>query len=96
MLQFQTAILEARDHLAQVQNTPVPECGPNSPAHLAFDPYIGRQLQMATPIRVISPPSFEQTCQTVEHYLNGLEELGLLASVPKISTWKVIATLASE
>ncbi|KAF5318081.1 hypothetical protein D9619_012186 [Psilocybe cf. subviscida] len=93
MLRFQTAILEARDHLAQVQDTPAPECGPNSPAHLAFDPYIGRQLQMATPIRVISPPSFEQTCQTVAHYLDGLEELGLLASVPKISTWKIAGNL---
>lgn len=91
MLKFQTAIQEARDHLVQVQDTPVPECDLNSPAHLAFDPYIGRQLQMATPIRVIVPPSFEQTCQTVAHYLDGLEELGLLASVPKISTWKVNA-----
>lgn len=87
--EFQRLVFSAKEHLAAVAASPPIECGDGSPAALAFDPYIGRRLQTATPIRVIPPPSFEQTCKTVGEFLDGLQEVGLLETVEDLSTWQV-------
>ncbi|KAF9557743.1 Mak10-domain-containing protein [Agrocybe pediades] len=93
-LEFQTLVFLAKDALRSVQATPPPtECLPDSPAQLAFDPYIGRGLQMAVPIRIITPPSFEETCAFFEHFLNGLYEVGVLETMDQITSWEIVGNL---
>ncbi|KAF8172074.1 Mak10 subunit, NatC N-terminal acetyltransferase-domain-containing protein [Pholiota molesta] len=91
--EFQRLVFSAKEHLAAVEASPPIECGDDSPAALAFDPYIGRRLQTATPIRVIPPPSFEQTCKKVGQFLDGLQEVGLLETVEDLSTWQAVGDL---
>jgi hypothetical protein len=88
-LEFQNHVSIAREHLHRVQNDQPPDIKPDSLAQFAFDPYIGRRLQMATPIRVVPPPTFEQTCKTLTHFLDGLHEIGILESVDDLTTWEV-------
>ncbi|KAF9480902.1 hypothetical protein BDN70DRAFT_877091 [Pholiota conissans] len=92
-IEFQRLVFAAKEHLAMVKASPTIECGDDSPAALAFDPYIGRRLQTATPIRVIPAPSFEQTCETVSRLLDGLQEVGLLETVSDLSTWQIMGDL---
>lgn len=87
--QFQYLLISARDHLKLVDTSPPIECGEDSLAQLAFDPYIGRRLQTATPIRIVTPPSFEDTCKFVGHFFDGLQEVGLLETVDVLGTWQV-------
>lgn len=89
--EFQRLVFAAKDHLHSVAANPPPDCGPESLAQLAFDPYIGRRLQMATPIRLVPPPSFEHTYKVVNTFLDGLYEIGLLETVDNLTTWQVWA-----
>ena len=82
-------ILRAHNHLRAIKSSPFPTPAPFSAATLAFDPYVGRTLQMATPIRVVAPPSFEDTCMAVERFLDGLFETSVLASSDHLTTWQV-------
>lgn len=86
---FQRLVFIAKGHLHTIEANPPPDCGPDSPAQLSFDPYIGRRLQMATPIRVIPPPSFGDTCKAVNNFLDGLYEVGVLETVDNLATWQV-------
>jgi len=87
--EYQNHVFLAKDSLQTIRATPSPEFSPDSHAQLAFDPYIGRRLQMATPIRVITPPSFQETCKFFGYFLDGLYEIGLLETVDQITTWEV-------
>ena len=82
-------ILRAHDHLRVIKSSPLPAPAPFSAAALAFDPYVGRTLQMATPIRVVTPPSFEDVCAAVERFLDGLFETSMLTSSDHLTTWQV-------
>jgi len=88
-LEFQNLIFLAKEHLHRVQIDQPSDVEPDSLAQLAFDPYIGRRLQMATPIRVVRPPTFEQTCKSLNHFLDGLHEIGILETVDNLTTWEV-------
>ncbi|KDR82005.1 hypothetical protein GALMADRAFT_221894 [Galerina marginata CBS 339.88] len=91
--EFQNLVFMAKDHLHTVQANPPLDQGPETLAHLAFDPYIGRRLQMATPIRIVPPPSFQDTCKTLNHFLDGLYEIGLLETVDQLTTWETVGNL---
>ena len=78
----------AREQLLVIQKHS-PECSPGSPAQLAFDPYIGRRLQIFTPIRVISPPDFQKTCDAIRSLLDGVDEINLLKDANELITWEV-------
>ncbi|KJA19072.1 hypothetical protein HYPSUDRAFT_144144 [Hypholoma sublateritium FD-334 SS-4] len=90
---FQHAVITGKDHLKLVESCPPIDCEDDSPAQLAFDPYIGRRLQTATPIRVVPPPSFEDTCRTVAYFFDGLQEVGLLETVEELNTWQLVGDL---
>jgi hypothetical protein len=92
--EFVQYIFLARGHLQKVKKA-VPPLSPlpSSPAALAFDPYVGRQLQMVTPIRVMTPRSFEDTCASVESLLDGLQEVSLLSTAEHLTTWVVCRIL---
>src|SRR5271168_2515249 len=81
-------IQSAREQLLVIQ-TYSPECSPESPAQLAFDPYIGRRLQMFTPIRVIPPPDLPKTCDAIRRLLDGFDEISLLRATNQLLTWEV-------
>ena len=78
----------AREQLLVIQ-TYSPECSLESPAQLAFDPYIGRRLQMFTPIRVIPAPDFQKTCDAIGRLLDGVHEISLLKDTNELITWEV-------
>ena len=82
----------AREQLLVVQ-TYSPECSSESPAQLAFDPYIGRRLQMFTPIRVIPLPDFRKTCDAIGRLLDGVDEISLLKDTNELITWEVSFSL---
>ena len=80
----------AKSALFVMQAFPSPSSvGPTVQA--VFDPHIGRQLQMSTPIRVIEPPSIEDTHKALSSFLDGLEQVAHLAGCTKLATWKVSA-----
>jgi hypothetical protein len=81
-------IQSAREQLLVIQ-TYSPECSPGSPAQLAFDPYIGRRLQMFTPIRVIPLPVLQKTCDAIGSLLDGVDEIRLLKDTNELITWEV-------
>ncbi|KAH9483568.1 N-alpha-acetyltransferase 35, NatC auxiliary subunit [Psilocybe cubensis] len=93
--EFQRLLLLARDHLHTVKSNPSPDCEPGSPAQLAFDPYIGRRLQTATPIRIVTPPSIEDTYKSLYRLLDGLYEVGLLETFDQITAWEIVGNLKS-
>lgn len=82
-------ILRARNHLREIKSSPLPAPAPFSAAALAFDPYVGRNLQVATPIRVVTPPSFIDTCRAVERFLDGLFDISVLSNSDHLTTWQV-------
>ena len=81
-------IQSAREQFFVIQKYS-PECSPESPAQLAFDPYIGRRLQMFTPIRVIPPPDLQKTCDAIRRLLDGFDEISLLRATNQLLTWEV-------
>jgi hypothetical protein len=81
-------VQSAREQLLVIQAYS-PECSPESPAQLAFDPYIGRRLQIFTPIRVISPPDLQKTCDAIRRLLDGVDEIRLLKNTNELITWEV-------
>lgn len=85
-------IQSAREQLFVIQKYS-PECSPESPAQLAFDPYIGRRLQMFTPTRVIPPPDFQKTCDAISRLLDGLDEISLLKTTNQLLTWETVGHL---
>ena len=94
--EFIQLIVLARDHLHAMKSGPSPpDPSPSSLVPLAFDPHVGRQLQMATPIRIVTPPPFEDTCKAMERFLDGLFDVCLLSSSEQLSTWQVWNFLSS-
>ena len=85
---FHDLVQSAREQLFVIR-TYSPECSSESPAQLAFDPYIGRRLQMFTPIRVIPPPDLQKTCDAIESLLDGIYEISLLKETNELITWDV-------
>lgn len=86
---FTQMLLRARQNLQAVKSNPIPTPAPVSAAVAAFDPYFCRKLQMTTPIRVVKPPSFEDTCGAVERFLDGLVAMTTLTSSSHLTTWQV-------
>ncbi|KAF9032977.1 Mak10 subunit, NatC N-terminal acetyltransferase-domain-containing protein [Panaeolus papilionaceus] len=89
--QYQRYLQEARIHLQVMEAFPSKPCSASSPAHRAFDPYIGRQLNMSTPIRVIEPPDLSQTIKFLQGFLENLDETSQLAPVSDLTTWEMVA-----
>ncbi|KAF8801418.1 hypothetical protein BYT27DRAFT_7198198 [Phlegmacium glaucopus] len=85
-------VQSAREQVLVIQ-TYSPECSPGSPAQLAFDPYIGRRLQMFTPIRVIPPPDLQKTCDAIRRLLDGIDEISLLKDMNELVTWETVGHL---
>ncbi|KAJ7215317.1 Mak10 subunit, NatC N-terminal acetyltransferase-domain-containing protein [Mycena haematopus] len=83
----------ARNHLHTVRTYPSPDLGPESPARLAFDPYIARKLNTTVPIRVIDVPPVTETWQSIDALLDGWEELRLLSLTVNVSTWELVGNL---
>ena len=92
---LQDLVQFAREQLLVIQ-TYSPECSSESPAQLAFDPYIGRRLQMFTPIRVIPPPDFQKTCDAIGRLLDGFDEISLLKDTNELITWEVSFSIFSS
>ncbi|PPQ65821.1 hypothetical protein CVT24_012048 [Panaeolus cyanescens] len=89
--EYEQFLQEARIHLQVIAAFPSQPCTPSSPAHRAFDPYIGRQLSMSTPIRIIEPPEFQQTIKFMQDFLDSLDETRQLAPVADLTTWEMVA-----
>jgi hypothetical protein len=87
--QFQDLIDVAHGHLAIIRAHPSPEPGPDSPAHLVFDPTFARHLNTFIPLRIIPVPIPEETWKWVDALLDGCRELSLLSQATNISTWDV-------
>ncbi|KAJ6567144.1 Mak10 subunit, NatC N-terminal acetyltransferase-domain-containing protein [Mycena capillaripes] len=90
---FLNLINVARNHLRTVQTYPSPDLGPESTAHLAFDPYIARKLNSSVPIRVIDVPPVTQTWDAIDILLDGWEEQRLLSLTSNVSTWEMVGNL---
>jgi hypothetical protein len=62
---------------------------PDSPAALAFDPYVTRQLSNTMPLQALTLPSQEVTWESLGSILDGFDDLSKLLTEPSISSWKV-------
>ena len=87
--QFQTLIREAHSVLDFVRAHPPPELDMNSPARLAFDPYIARRLVTFMPIRVLDLPPIDKTWNALEQLLHGWTEMAHLSISRSLLTWEV-------
>ncbi|KAJ7932709.1 Mak10 subunit, NatC N-terminal acetyltransferase-domain-containing protein [Mycena leptocephala] len=90
---FLDLINVARNHLRTVQTYPSPNLGPESTAHLAFDPYIARKLNSTVPIRVIDVPAATEAWASLDVLLDGWEEQRLLSMTANVSTWEIAGNL---
>jgi hypothetical protein len=86
---FLDLINVARNHLKTVRTYPSPAPGPESTAHLVFDPYIARKLNSTVPIRVIDVPPVSEAWDSIDVLLDGWEEQRLLSLTANVSTWEV-------
>ncbi|KAF7324457.1 hypothetical protein MSAN_02517700 [Mycena sanguinolenta] len=87
---FLTLVNVARNHFHTVRTYPSPEPAAESPARLAFDPYIARKLNSTVPIRVIDVPSVTEAWRSIDALLDGWEEQRLLSLTANVSTWEAI------
>ncbi|KAJ7494359.1 Mak10 subunit, NatC N-terminal acetyltransferase-domain-containing protein [Mycena galericulata] len=85
----------ARNHLKTVRTYPSPRPGPESTAHLAFDPYVARKLNSSVPIRVIDVPPVTETWDAIDELLDGWEEQRLLSVTANVSTWEIAGNLGA-
>ncbi|KAJ7891358.1 Mak10 subunit, NatC N-terminal acetyltransferase-domain-containing protein [Mycena olivaceomarginata] len=90
---FLDLINVARNHLKTVRTYPSPAPGPESTAHLAFDPYIARKLNSTVPIRVIDVPPVSEAWDSIDVLLDGWEEQRLLSLTANVSTWELAGNL---
>ncbi|KAJ6500771.1 Mak10 subunit, NatC N-terminal acetyltransferase-domain-containing protein [Mycena sanguinolenta] len=90
---FLTLVNVARNHLHTVRTYPSLEPAAESPARLAFDPYIARKLNSTVPIRVIDVPSVTEAWRSVDALLDGWEEQRLLSLTANVSTWELVGNL---
>jgi hypothetical protein len=79
----------AHGHLEFIRAHPSPLPGPDSPAHLTFDPTVARHLNTFVPLRIIPAPTLEDTWKRVDALLDGWQELSFLSQATDISTWDV-------
>jgi hypothetical protein len=86
---FQDLVDVAHGHLEIIRAHPSPEPGPDSPAHLAFDPTFARHLNTFVPLRILPVPALEDTWKRIDTLLDGWQELTLLSQATNISTWDV-------
>lgn len=88
-MEFQDLINMARTLLTTIRANPSPEPRPESPALLAFDPSISRQLKTYVPLRIIPVPSPGDTWDRIDALLDGWQELCVLSQTTDILTWDV-------
>ena len=62
---------------------------PNSPIHLAIDPYIARRLPNFMPIRVTEVPPLAQIWDSLDVHLEVWAEVGHLVTSPSLLKWTV-------
>ncbi|KAI4518159.1 hypothetical protein K525DRAFT_288711 [Schizophyllum commune Loenen D] len=84
---------EARRHLRTMQMTLPPTPPSNSPAQLAFDPYIARRLNTFIPVRVITLRPVEETLNDVAHMVDRWEEVASLTVVSDLTIWRTVGDL---
>ncbi|EIW85641.1 Mak10-domain-containing protein [Coniophora puteana RWD-64-598 SS2] len=85
-------IASARAELRILRKTHT-EPSPESPARTAFDPQLARSLNSFIPLHVIEISTQNATWDKMEAWLEGLSEMGLLASTEDISTWEIVGHL---
>ncbi|KAJ7184549.1 Mak10 subunit, NatC N-terminal acetyltransferase-domain-containing protein [Mycena filopes] len=90
---FLDLINVARNHLQTVRTHPAAEPAPDSPAHLAFDPYIARKLNSNVPLRVIDVPPVTETWDSLDALLDNWEEQRLLSLTATVATWELAGNL---
>ncbi|KAM5542815.1 hypothetical protein V8D89_003776 [Ganoderma adspersum] len=73
--------------------TPHDPLPPNSPVHLAIDPYIARRLPNFMPIRVTEVPPLVQIWNSLAVYLEVWAEVGHLVTSPSLLKWTVAGSL---
>ena len=92
LAQFQSLLFQARELLVYLRAHPSPVPDSQSPAHLAFDPYISRRLITFIPVRVLTLPPIDQTWNSLEKMIDGWHEMSLLSVSRNISTWEASVT----
>ncbi|KIY68793.1 hypothetical protein CYLTODRAFT_373907 [Cylindrobasidium torrendii FP15055 ss-10] len=85
---FQATLSQARVALAYVRQHSAPAPSRDSPAHLAFDPYIGRRLVTFIPIRVLELPPVEHSWDAIQRLLDGWQEMATLAYSHSLTAWE--------
>ncbi|KZT11152.1 Mak10-domain-containing protein [Laetiporus sulphureus 93-53] len=79
--------------LRRLQVYPPYRPAPDSPASLAFDPYIARRLPNFMPNRVAELPPQGQTWTALGRLIDGWKELANLLESPCITTWEIAGCL---
>ncbi|KAG7453081.1 uncharacterized protein BT62DRAFT_959328 [Guyanagaster necrorhizus] len=90
---FMDLLQRAYELLDIVRAHPAPMPQDDSPAHLAFDPFIARRLTTFIPIREIDVPSTTQTWDALEKLLDGWREMLSLSLTKYITTWEIVGNL---
>lgn len=89
LTELRMLVESARELLQQIRVELLDPLSPESPAILAFDPHITRRLPNFMPTRPTELPEQQETWTTIQHVLNGFEELGHLLDTTCLSTWEV-------
>ena len=85
----------ARGLLQNVRTMETPMIPPDSPIHLALDPYIARRLPNFMPIRVTELPPLTETWETLDGFLQYWRDVGHLVNSPSILKWEVRSTFST-
>ncbi|KAI0933432.1 hypothetical protein AcV5_005579 [Taiwanofungus camphoratus] len=93
LTELRMLVESARELLQQIRVELLDPLSPESPAILAFDPHITRRLPNFMPTRPTELPEQQETWTTIQHVLNGFEELGHLLDTTCLSTWEIVGCL---
>ncbi|KAI0713691.1 Mak10 subunit, NatC N-terminal acetyltransferase-domain-containing protein [Earliella scabrosa] len=83
----------ARGLLQNVRTMQTPLIPPDSPIHLAIDPYIARRLPNFMPIRVTELPPLTETWDTLDGFLQYWRDVGHLVNSQSILKWEVAGSV---
>lgn len=86
---FEDLLDAAHEQLMIIRNHPSSEPQPDSPAHLAFDPWVARRLKTFVPLRIVPVRAPDETWRTLNAMLHGWRELNHLSKTISLSTWEV-------
>ncbi|KAF9460883.1 Mak10 subunit, NatC N-terminal acetyltransferase-domain-containing protein [Collybia nuda] len=90
---FEGLLNTAAEQLVVIRNHHPPEPHSNSPAHLAFDPWVARRLKTFVPLRIVPVRTPDETWQTLDAMLQGWRELRRLSRTTSLATWELVGQL---